>query len=147
MVAILYRMQEPLLTDPYAPWAAKLMVKARGLLTDIEDGELVEKISFVPPDPTRNEAGQEGLMTDDSPSPEAAAGEPPVPAADPIVVAARRMVAEVFRTSAARLPELLAAQSPPDTPIPQFTEAMIEQLQAQLTRALGLPPDEDGSAR
>jgi hypothetical protein len=24
---------------------------------------------------------------------------------------------------------------------------MIEQLQAQLTRALGLPPDEDGSAR
>ncbi len=47
MVAILYRMQEPLLTDPYAPWAAKLMVKARGLLTDIEDGELVEKISFV----------------------------------------------------------------------------------------------------
>ncbi|MCG2663902.1 hypothetical protein [Brevundimonas sp.] len=86
-------------------------------------------------------------MTDDSPSPEAAAGEPPVPAADPIVVAARRMVAEVFRTSAARLPEWLAAQSPPDTPIPQFTEAMIEQLQAQLTRALGLPPDEDGSAR
>ncbi|MBJ7318698.1 MAG: hypothetical protein JHC96_07860 [Brevundimonas sp.] len=47
MVAILYRMQEPLLTDPYATWAAKLMVKARGLLTDIEDGELVEKISFV----------------------------------------------------------------------------------------------------
>jgi hypothetical protein len=85
-------------------------------------------------------------MTDDSPTPEAASGAQ-VPAADPIVVAARRMVAEVFRTSAARLPELLAAQSPPDTPIPQFTEAMIEQLQAQLTRALGLPPDEDGSAR
>ena len=32
-------------------WAAsapeRLSVKARGLLTDIEDGELVEKISFV----------------------------------------------------------------------------------------------------
>jgi hypothetical protein len=47
-VAILYQMQEPLLDDPYASWAAKLMVKAKGLLTDIEDGELVAKTTFVP---------------------------------------------------------------------------------------------------
>lgn len=48
VVAVLYQMQEPLLDDPYASWAAKLMVKAKGLLTDIEDGELVAKTTFVP---------------------------------------------------------------------------------------------------
>ena len=83
-------------------------------------------------------------MTDDPSSVGAAASEPQGPADDPMVLAARRMVAEVFKTSAARLPELLAAQAPPNTQIPQFTEAMIEQLQAQLARALGLPPDKDG---
>lgn len=48
VVAILYRMQEPLREDPYAPLAAKLMGKAKALLSEIEDGELVEKISLVP---------------------------------------------------------------------------------------------------
>jgi len=48
VVAILYQMQEPLLDDPYASWAAKLMVKAKGLLTDIDEGELVAKTTFVP---------------------------------------------------------------------------------------------------
>ncbi|WP_299171254.1 hypothetical protein [uncultured Brevundimonas sp.] len=48
VVDLLYRMQEPLRTDPYAIWAAKMMGKAKTLLTDIEDGQLVEKISLVP---------------------------------------------------------------------------------------------------
>ena len=48
VVAILYRMQEPLGEDPYAPLAAKLMGKAKALLSEIEDGELVEKVSLVP---------------------------------------------------------------------------------------------------
>lgn len=48
VVALLYQMQEPLWGDPYAAWAAKMMTKAKALLTDIEEGELVAKISFVP---------------------------------------------------------------------------------------------------
>jgi hypothetical protein len=47
VVAILYDMQEPLLDDPYSTWASKLMIKAKALLVDIEEGELVEKTSFV----------------------------------------------------------------------------------------------------
>ncbi|NBB65599.1 hypothetical protein GVN18_40765 [Pseudomonas sp. ODNR1LW] len=48
VVAILYRMQEPLREDPYAPLAAKCIGKAKALLSEIEDGELVEKVSLVP---------------------------------------------------------------------------------------------------
>lgn len=47
VVAILYDMQKPLRDDPYSVWAGDLMVKAKALLTDIENGELVEKTSFV----------------------------------------------------------------------------------------------------
>jgi hypothetical protein len=48
VVAVLYRMQEPLAADPYAGLAAKAMSKAKALLTEIEDGELVERVSLVP---------------------------------------------------------------------------------------------------
>ena len=48
VVALLYRIQEPLLADPYAPLAAASMNKAKALLADIEAGELVEKVTLVP---------------------------------------------------------------------------------------------------
>lgn len=48
VVALLYRIQEPLRADPYGALAAKAMTKAKALLTEIEEGELVEKVSLVP---------------------------------------------------------------------------------------------------
>ncbi|WAC58375.1 hypothetical protein [Brevundimonas sp. SL130] len=48
VVALLYRIQEPLLADPYAPLATASMDKAKALLADIEAGELVEKVTLVP---------------------------------------------------------------------------------------------------
>lgn len=57
---------------------------------------------------------------------------------DPIVKAAIQAVSAVFNSVATQLPDLVEAQAPSDSPIPAFTKTMIEQLQAQLNRALGL---------
>ncbi|NBB65598.1 hypothetical protein GVN18_40760 [Pseudomonas sp. ODNR1LW] len=67
---------------------------------------------------------------------------PPAVPKDPIVLAAQRMVVEVFGLAAAQMPELLKAQStsPAGPEIQAFTEAMLTQLQAQVTRALGVAP-------
>lgn len=69
---------------------------------------------------------------------------PPAEAKDPIVQAAQRMVVEVFNLAAAQMPELLKAQStsPAGAEIQVFTEAMLSQLQAQVTRALGVAPSD-----
>jgi hypothetical protein len=58
----------------------------------------------------------------------------------PIVKAANAAVAAMFDSLATQLPDLIKAQAPPDSPIPAFTNTMIEELQAQVKRALGLPP-------
>jgi len=67
--------------------------------------------------------------------------EPSLPR-DEIIQAARRLVVGVFDTVTAELPQLIRAQAPPENPVPNFTADMVEQLQAQLRRALGLGPED-----
>jgi hypothetical protein len=69
---------------------------------------------------------------------------PPAALADPMVMAARRLVIDVFQLAAAQMPELLKAQSASSAgaEIQVFTEAMLSQLQAQVTRALGVAPSD-----
>lgn len=69
-------------------------------------------------------------------------GAPVVPPVDPIVAAARQMVLEVFKTSAAQLPELLKAHPLPPSEIPAFTAEIIARMEAQLSRVLGPSPDD-----
>lgn len=73
-------------------------------------------------------------------------GETPSSAAavDPIVAAARQMVVDVFKTSAAQLPELLKAQTLPSSEIPAFTAELIGRMEIQLARALGQSADQTG---
>ncbi|WP_395943771.1 hypothetical protein [Brevundimonas sp.] len=87
-------------------------------------------------------------MTEDvSWGPGGAPPDPTPPAKDPIVLAAQKMVVQVFETMAAQLPELLKAQASPGTQIPEFTEAMFAQLTVQLNRALGTSPTDSGEGK
>lgn len=67
-------------------------------------------------------------------------GEAP-PARSPMVEAACRAVIGVFDQLAAEMPELIRPQAPPHSAAPTFTREMIEQLQAQLRRSLGVGPE------
>lgn len=69
-------------------------------------------------------------------------GGPGAPPRSPIVEAACRAVVGVFDQLAAEAPELIRPQPPPHSVAPAFTREMIEQLQAQLRRALGVGPEE-----
>jgi hypothetical protein len=74
--------------------------------------------------------------------------EAPVPSGavkDPMVLAAQTMVREIFNIAAVQMPELLKLQnpSPANAEIEKFTSTMIAQLQAQVTRALGVDPEDD----
>jgi hypothetical protein len=70
---------------------------------------------------------------------EEAPGTPP--ARSPIVEAASRAVIAVFDQLATEAPELIRPQPPPHSAAPMFTREMIEQLQAQLRRSLGIGPE------
>ena len=85
--------------------------------------------------------------SDAPPPPDSAedlAGAEVRPPRDVIIEAARRLVVGVFDTVTAELPQLIRAQAPPGNPVPNFTADMVEQLQAQLRRALGLGPEDAG---
>lgn len=66
---------------------------------------------------------------------------------DPVVLAAQRMIVEVFTLAAAQMPDLLKAQAPGGAEMQKFTEAMLTQLQAQVTRALGVEPEDEGEKK
>ncbi|WP_372784950.1 hypothetical protein [Phenylobacterium sp.] len=61
-----------------------------------------------------------------------------------IVQAACKTVIGVFDTVAAQLPELIRAQAPPESPVPQFAAEMVELMQRQLRRAMGDLPGKAG---
>jgi len=82
--------------------------------------------------------------------PSSSGGDPPEQpeaAKDPVVLAAQRMIVDIFALATAQVPELLNAQTPGGVEIQKFTDAMLAQLQAQVTRALGVGPDDDGGGR
>lgn len=66
-----------------------------------------------------------------------------------MVLAAQTMVREIFNIAAAQMPELLKLQnpSPANAEIEKFTATMITQLQAQVTRALGVDPEDDEGSK
>jgi len=67
-------------------------------------------------------------------------GPPPALPESELVTAAKRLVSDMFRQVALQMPELVKLQGgPAESPIPQFTDDMLVQLQLQLDRALGLP--------
>jgi len=84
----------------------------------------------------------------------AAPAEPgtPEPVKDPVVLAAQRMVVEMFSMAAKQMPDLMKAQVQGQAPnqaaasaeVQKFTEGMLSQLQAQVTRALGVAPETKG---
>lgn len=86
----------------------------------------------IPPDPVAS-----GAAGPDGAGPYAAAAA----AAEfsPIILAARKGVAEIFASVASQMPDLIAAQAPPGSPIPAFTRAMIGELLARVERTLGPP--------
>jgi hypothetical protein len=71
---------------------------------------------------------------------------------DPVVLAAQRMVVEMFSMAAKQMPDLMKAQVLGQAPnqaaasaeVQKFTEDMLSQLQAQVTRALGVEPGAKG---
>jgi hypothetical protein len=77
---------------------------------------------------------------------------PPGPGKDPVVLAAQRMVVEMFSLAAKQMPDLMKAQVLGQAPnqaaasaeVQKFTEDMLSQLQAQVTRALGVEPETKG---
>jgi hypothetical protein len=73
--------------------------------------------------------------------------EQPQATKDPIVLAAQRMIVDIFAVATAQVPELLNAQTPGGVEIQKFTDAMLAQLQAQVTRALGIGPDDGGGGK
>jgi hypothetical protein len=84
----------------------------------------------------------------------AASAEPAAPGSvkDPVVLAAQRMVVEMFSMAAKQMPDLMKAQVLGQAPnqaaasaeVQKFTEDMLAQLQAQVTRALGVEPEAKG---
>ena len=88
------------------------------------------------------------MIEDQAPADTEAAG-PSGAVKDPMVLAAQNMVREIFNIAAAQMPELLKLQhpSPANAEIQKFTETMITQLQAQVTRALGVESGDDGGRK
>jgi hypothetical protein len=90
-------------------------------------------------------------MAEDPPADEAAPAAPGS-VKDPVVLAAQRMVVEMFSMAAQQMPELMKAQVLAQGPnqaaasaeVQKFTEDMLAQLQAQVTRALGVEPEAKG---
>ena len=86
-------------------------------------------------------------MTEDQPSTDEAPSGEAGSFKDPVVLAAQRMVVEIFAMATAQFPELLKTQTPAGAEVQNFTDAMLVQLQAQVTRALGVGPDDDGESK
>lgn len=59
-----------------------------------------------------------------------------------IMAAAGKMITQMFDIAAKRMAEETRSRIPDGSPVQDMTDAMIAQLQAQVTRALGVTPQE-----